>query len=299
VALGRGGGQKTRTCTTGRSARFAADGWAPRRSCPGRAVLGFTARELGHGAIRPRWTDGSCCCDMPEASVSCGRAACSSSAPPNGSQHHRGEVLSGLGVTGSPPCRFHDQAECPISQFQGPEADRLLTANCRHCHPDLRGGVRSCHRGWCANVAVSKPSGCCAYCRRGESASVIAPSARVGLLDGVSRIQCRSVDKCRCCYTDRHSCWFSARCLEGDTRCLNLDEGGARYRHRHWRERQFVAELPEIAAASGDRCPTCHGSWITDASVDKEQTRLGCACTRGCRSPHGPCFGGAQWQWAR
>jgi hypothetical protein len=26
----------------------------------------------------------------------------------------------------------------------------------------------------CANVAVSKPSGCCAYCRRGESASVIA-----------------------------------------------------------------------------------------------------------------------------
>ena len=102
MALGRGGGQKTRTCTTGRSARFAADGWAPRRSCPGRAVLGFTARELGHGAIRPRWTDGSCCCDMPEASVSCGRAACSSSAPPNGSQHHRGEVLSGLGVTGSP-----------------------------------------------------------------------------------------------------------------------------------------------------------------------------------------------------
>jgi hypothetical protein len=160
-------------------------------------------------------------------------------------------------------CRF----ERPLRLCGRPKTAGPLSANCGHCHPGLRGGVRCCHRGWCSNVAVSKPSGCCGYCRRGESAASHrpAPSARVGLLDGVSGIQCRSMDKCRCCYTDRHSCWFSARCLEGDTRCLNLDEGGARYEHGNWRERQFAAELPEsssceqidvqLATVRGSRMP--------------------------------------------
>jgi hypothetical protein len=158
-------------------------------------------------------------------------------------------------------CRF----ERPLRLCGRPKAAGPLSANCGHCHPGLRGGVRCCHRGWCSNVAVSKRV--LRYCRRGESAASHrpAPSARVGLLDGVSGIQCRSMDKCRCCYTDRHSCWFSARCLEGDTRCLNLDEGGARYEHGNWRERQFAAELPEsssceqidvqLATVRGSRMP--------------------------------------------
>ena len=30
----------------------------------------------------------------------------------------------------------------------------------------------------------------------------------------------------------------------------------------------------QIKQLRADRCPTCHGSWITDARVDKEQTEI-------------------------